>query len=163
MKFGKVLMFFISMISPSFADGLPFTIQQRPDLDWVSVPVVRSSVENTPTALDVVPNGSPKSYNVLGKAWLHVCSNDVADKSKPLLCGLIGARDDAISFGVSNYNGAAQGHIEWVIGNKVVGVLKNDKITVGAFDSEKVLQEIAALKAENLVLKNQIAQLLKKK
>jgi hypothetical protein len=133
----------LALAAPAVAQER-FTIEARPDLDWVTVPVIRPTAPNMPIALDVIPNGKPADRGVYGAAWIHVCDNDI--DNGPMNCAMVSAGDRAVRFGSSNFGDEPARPIEFVVGNKVVGTITTQRtIKVGEFDSSEVLRKLDAV------------------
>jgi hypothetical protein len=149
---------FALLVAPAAAQDAPrFTMEPRPDLDWVTVPVVTPTAAKTNIALDVIPSAGATERGVFGVAWVHVCDN--ALHNGPLNCAMVAAGDKAVRFGSSNFDGEPARPIEFVVGNKVVGRVDADAIKIGEFDSAEVLAAIDVLIAQNKRQQEQIKAL----
>jgi len=145
MKYAAPALALALLATPVAAQGVPFTIEQRDDINWASVPVVRAERPNTITALDIVPNGRPEGR---GRAWLHVCSKDLKP-ALPMHCGMVSAVDGGAQIGVTNHHGARPGKLEFIVGNQVVGKMTvTGRMQVGDFDTAAVLKELRQLRSE---------------
>jgi hypothetical protein len=148
MKYAAPALALALLATPVAAQGVPFSIEQRDDINWASVPVVRAERNNTITALDVVPHGRPSPNSIGGYAWLHVCSRDL-EPLVPMHCGMVAAIQGGARIGVTNHHGARPGKLEFMVGNRVVGQMTAaGRMQVGDFDTAAVLQELRSLRAE---------------
>jgi hypothetical protein len=138
-----------------------YTMDARPDLDWVTVPVVRPIAPDTPVALDVIPNGKPADRGVFGAAWIHVCDNDL--HNGPQNCAMVSAGDKAVRFGSSNFHGEPARPIEFVVGNQVIAKMTGKTLTIGNFNSTREQKRIARLEAELRELRQIVRELRSKR
>lgn len=150
------------LAAPAFAQevGPAFTLESRPDVQSVTVPVLRPATPDHPMAFDVVPNGTPAPHGALGMAWVHVCDTDVtATPTAPMNCAAMAADDEAVRFGSSSYGNEPARPIEFLIGNRVVGRLTPNGLRVGNFDTTKVMNRLNALTEERARQAKRIRQL----
>jgi|GEM_PF-4124144 len=69
------------------------------DVATWGVPYFRSTITDSPTSLDVMPNGTGGS-EVTGKAWIDICNSDLSPiNSNDFSCLLLAAKSDNIVVG----------------------------------------------------------------
>ena len=90
------------------------------------VPVVRSGASygsDKPTALDILPRGTPVDTS-WGRAWFHICDADVlASPDSAFNCGYMGAFNDHVEIGTKSFNGEPARPLKLRVGDAIVGEL----------------------------------------
>lgn len=80
---------------------MAFSLGQSATSSTYSVPTFRAKTANTPTAFDIMPNGTGNSGGNI--AWIDVCDTDVYASGSNVMCGRIAATNGDIQIGAIKF------------------------------------------------------------